>query len=92
MGSYASKYAKAAACLATLTTLAHSASVCLSVCCLGAAQLQLQLQIQLLLQQLLLCCCGCFCVSSVAFHTENCKQTQTHIHTQRHTRVSAANE
>lgn len=34
MGSYASKYAKAAACLATLTTLAHSALCCLSVCLL----------------------------------------------------------
>lgn len=55
MGSYASKYAKAAACLATLTTLAHSASVCLSVCCLGAAQLQLQLLLQQLLLWLLLC-------------------------------------
>lgn len=86
MGSYASKYAKAAACLATLTTLAHSPSVCLSVCCLGAAQLQLQLQ--LLLQQLLLWLLLCLLCSL----SHRKLQTNTDAYTHRKTHESERSE
>lgn len=68
MGSYASKYAKAAACLATLTTLAHSALCCLSVCLLFRGSTASASAAP---------SAAASVVDALAFHTENCKQTYT---------------